>query len=100
MSEHLLVLKGRTRKLERDFIKACRGRTRRKGLKWKEGRFGLDIRKQIFNANTVRVARYWDRLPRETVGTQSLQIFKVKLAFEQPFLMGGVPAHDMGGVRR
>lgn len=82
MSEHLLVLKGRTRKLERDFTKACRGRTRRKGFKWKEGRFRLAIRKQIFNVSTVRVVRHWNSLPRETVGTESLQIFKVKLNFD------------------
>ena len=53
----------------------CCDRTRRNGFKVKEGRFRLDIRK-IF---TMRMQRYWNRLPREVVDDPSLETSKVGL---------------------
>jgi len=42
----------------------------------KEGRFRLDFRKKFF---TVRVVRYWNRLPREVVDAPSLEVLKARL---------------------
>ena len=46
------------------------------GLKLKEGRCRLDIRRKIFS---VRAVRYWNRLPREVVDAMSLEVFKARL---------------------
>ncbi|KFQ30040.1 hypothetical protein N332_00892, partial [Mesitornis unicolor] len=46
------------------------------GLKLKEGRCRLDIRKKFF---TMRVVRHWHRLPREGVDAPSLEVFKARL---------------------
>jgi len=40
------------------------------------GRFRVDIRRKLF---FVRVARHWNRLPRDVVDARSLEAFKARL---------------------
>ncbi|KFQ73574.1 hypothetical protein N335_09187, partial [Phaethon lepturus] len=61
---------------DRLFSRACCDRTRGNGLKLKEGRFRLDLRKKFF---AMRVVKPWHSLPGKVVDAPSLATFKDRL---------------------
>ena len=58
------------------FTRVDSGRTRGSGLKLRQGRFRLDIRRKLF---TQRVVMHWNTLPKEVVNAPSLEALKARL---------------------
>jgi len=72
-------------------------RTRGSGLKLRQGRFRLDIRRKFF---TERVLPHWKRLRKEVVDAPSLEAFKVRLDVALGSLVWWlVTLHIAGGLK-
>ena len=61
---------------ERLFVRVDSDRTRGNGLKLRQGKIRLDIRKKFY---TQRVVTHWNRLPQGVVDAPSLEAFKARL---------------------